>query len=102
MPDRPNSAAWPTTQAQAIELGIKRYYTGKPCLRGHYALRHASTGGCCECLKENRQGPLRKKRAKANAAYIRKRNRTGKLEYAKKMAKHWTQKVHQLLEEARS
>lgn len=101
MSDRPSTAAWPSTQKQAIELKFKRYYTNKPCLRGHYALRHASTGGCIECMKENRQGPQRAHRYAYNAKYGRNRRRAGKLTYAKKMAKHWAVQVKLLEREAR-
>lgn len=36
---------------KAKELGLKHYFTGIPCRRGHLSLRLASTAGCCECHK---------------------------------------------------
>lgn len=39
------------SRAQAKELGLKRYFTGKPCKRGHISLRRATSGQCIECMK---------------------------------------------------
>ena len=97
-----SASSHPASQKEAVDRGAKRYYTGKPCLRGHLALRHASTGGCTECQREDRAGKYRASRYASNTEYKRKRNNAGQLEYAKKMVKHWNKKVHQLLEEARS
>jgi hypothetical protein len=38
-----------TTRAKAIEAGLVRYYTGKPCKRGHLSERWVSTCCCIEC-----------------------------------------------------
>lgn len=35
--------------SEAKKLGVPRYYTGKPCKRGHLAERLASCGRCIEC-----------------------------------------------------
>jgi hypothetical protein len=37
------------TYGQARREGRLRYFTGKPCLRGHVAERYAGTGTCVEC-----------------------------------------------------
>ena len=34
----------------AAKDGKKRFYTGKPCKKGHDSERYTSTGGCIECL----------------------------------------------------
>jgi hypothetical protein len=36
-------------QFEARAQGLKRYYTGKPCRRGHIAERYASCGMCTKC-----------------------------------------------------
>jgi hypothetical protein len=36
------------TRKQAIEQGLKRYFTGKPCKSGHVAERYVD-GGCMVC-----------------------------------------------------
>lgn len=33
----------------AARTALKRYYTGRPCRRGHDSERYTSTGNCCEC-----------------------------------------------------
>lgn len=37
------------TRAQAVAQGLKRYFTGKPCGRGHVAERSVSHRGCLQC-----------------------------------------------------
>jgi 5-methylcytosine-specific restriction endonuclease McrA len=39
------------TRAEAKALGLKRYFTGKPCKHGHVALRQVVNKSCEECLK---------------------------------------------------
>jgi hypothetical protein len=36
---------------QAMALGLKRYFTGKPCKHGHIAERYVSSGMCLECSR---------------------------------------------------
>lgn len=42
------------TCKQARLKGLKRYYTGKPCKRGHVSERYV-TGGCVVCANEDQQ-----------------------------------------------
>lgn len=37
------------TKAQARELGLQKYFTGKPCKHGHLSYRYLSGGVCIEC-----------------------------------------------------
>lgn len=43
---------YPKTRKEAKLLGLAYYFTGKPCVRGHVALRKTK-GACVECLKED-------------------------------------------------
>ena len=43
---------YPKTRKEAKEQGATHYYTGKPCTRGHIALRKTK-GVCVECMKED-------------------------------------------------
>lgn len=38
-----------TTRKEALLQGLVRYYTGRPCQRGHDSQRLVTTGGCCQC-----------------------------------------------------
>lgn len=38
---------------EAKARGLNRFYTGKPCIRGHVSERRVSTGTCNECNLEN-------------------------------------------------
>jgi len=40
---------------EALSLGKKTYFTGKPCKRGHIAERRVSTWVCLQCAKEVHQ-----------------------------------------------
>ena len=39
------------SRKEAMERGLKRYFTGKPCKRNHYCERHSIDGQCVECGK---------------------------------------------------
>jgi hypothetical protein len=39
----------------AADLGRARFYTGKPCKRGHLTQRFVSSGGCVECVNPARR-----------------------------------------------
>jgi hypothetical protein len=43
---------YPNTRKEAQKLGIKYYFTGQPCIRGHIAPRKTK-GSCLECMKED-------------------------------------------------
>jgi len=43
-------SALPSTRAEAVALGAKRYFTGKPCKHGHVVPRTVRAH-CTECLK---------------------------------------------------
>lgn len=53
----------PSSRAEARSQGIKRYYTGKPCPKGHMTYRYTAGGGCAECqavrMKEKYEGGWR-------------------------------------------
>lgn len=39
----------------ARKLGLKRYNSGKPCLRGHVASRYISNGRCVKCQADDQR-----------------------------------------------
>lgn len=45
----------PITLSEARAQGAKRYFTGKPCVRGHMAERYVSTRECVECHNGKRR-----------------------------------------------
>ena len=44
------------TRDEAYAQGKRHFYLGKPCKRGHVALRFTANGTCCEC-QNRRQMP---------------------------------------------
>lgn len=52
------------TRAEAKAAGLTRFFTGKPCERGHLSERYTNAPNCIECLKEqNNTEDMKKKRA---------------------------------------
>lgn len=47
----------PRTRAEALALGLSRYFTGKPCKHGHVAERSVSSRSCVECLRLRQATP---------------------------------------------
>ena len=39
------------TRAEAKKLGLKSYFTGNPCQKGHIATRRVSNANCQKCLQ---------------------------------------------------
>lgn len=39
------------TRDEARAKGLKRFFTGLPCIRNHISERYVSVGSCCECSK---------------------------------------------------
>src|SRR5215469_127679 len=56
---------------EAIAAGLKFYFTGKPCGRGHISKRMVVGNSCVECLKETRQKWYSLNRKYANAVSYR-------------------------------
>lgn len=69
------------TRSQALKLGLARYFTGKPCKRGHISERYSAGGACYACT----QMPERK----ALVQQIGKRWRSNNPEKKKEQRKAW-------------
>lgn len=51
------------TRAEAREMGLKRYFTGKPCKHGHVCERYTSDMRCLDCNRKNARNSRRAARA---------------------------------------
>jgi hypothetical protein len=87
------------TWSEAKNRGLKHYFTGKPCKRGHIALRQTSALRCMECAKEKQAERMKdpEKRAKQverTYAYNKKRRATDPAFKLRdnEYRKEWTQK----------
>ena len=74
------------TKSEAKARGLKRYFTGKPCKRGHMSDRSVSTSNCLKCAGERLH-----QYNEANRDEIRERkrqyyeaNRDKRLEYGRR------------------
>ncbi len=70
------------SRKEAKELGIKTYFTGKPCKHGHVAERHVTSKGCIGCLNHYRENN-KEKLSESGAKYYAK-NKSKKLKYSAK------------------
>src|SRR6476660_3358209 len=46
------------SRKEAIQLGLKLYFTGDPCKRGHICERRVTRGDCVECHRLSAIEPL--------------------------------------------
>ena len=59
----------PSTRSEALRIGSKWYFTGKPCKRGHIAKRYTvSCGTCADCFPAI-QAAYRKRTRAARSQY---------------------------------
>ncbi len=74
------------SKKQAITAGLKRYFTGKPCPKGHVCERHVD-GHCaeCICIKNKNRKYDKAKRNAANKAWREKRTPEYKAYQAQKL-----------------
>jgi hypothetical protein len=64
------------SKATAIKRGLKLYFTGKPCCRGHVAQRYASSSHCLLCVADDGKKPETKERQRRYNASPEGRART--------------------------
>jgi 5-methylcytosine-specific restriction endonuclease McrA len=78
---------------EARERDLIRYYTGKPCKRGHLAERFTSSANCVECIVKYRSdnaAEIYQRRKSYNDAYLKnytKVNKNKLTEYRKEYRK---------------
>jgi hypothetical protein len=75
------------SRKEAMALGLKRFFTGKPCKRGHIAERTVCDHSCMKCVYEN----TRKRRAAdpETARETQRRWRAANLERSRKDSRRW-------------
>jgi hypothetical protein len=76
------------TRQDAREQGLTRYFTGKPCKRGHLSERMTSNGSCWECVWLWQQMPNNKAR-KSKKQKKWRRDNPDKVEEMRKRTKRW-------------
>lgn len=78
----------PPTRAEALRIGSKYYFTGKPCKNGHISKRTSNSGrSCFECAKERRK-KSRAKNPEIWRQYNKKSNSGEKRKASKKIWKN--------------
>jgi hypothetical protein len=91
-------------KSEAIKIGLKHYFTGKPCKRGHVSKRRISSNDCCVCstLRQTQENSRKSKSQyyQKNKDKILKetklryeKNKDQRLEYAKKYQKENIKKI---------
>ncbi|ELY2745922.1 hypothetical protein [Cronobacter sakazakii] len=52
------------TQAEALDKGLTRFYTGRKCIHGHYSERYTISGECVQCNNERAKRAAQARSAK--------------------------------------
>ncbi len=73
----------PNPRRDAIRAGRSRYFTGKPCKKGHITEREVTSGHCVECRNARYGDPH-----PLELIYGRKLNRGEKATLTKRLRKH--------------
>ena len=77
---------------EAKKKGLKHYFTGKRCTRGHISLRHTSSRGCVQCTNIRssevyEKMPIEKRRARSAQQYKKLSTEEKLLRWAKSRTK---------------
>ncbi|MNC39344.1 hypothetical protein D3C75_879980 [compost metagenome] len=67
------------SRVKAKELGLTRYFTGKPCKYGHIATRTTKSATCGECLKLSGRAKYQEAEVKERYQQMYQENREHKL-----------------------
>lgn len=70
-----------TSRKEALNSGLKYYFTGKPCKRGHTSKRKSHSGTCYECFLESQRESYDSEKSCARVRDYYKRNRRERLKY---------------------
>lgn len=76
-------------KAEAKAKGLKRYFTGKACIRGEIAERYVINNACACCSCQAHRKQLRKPRGSEKARVYYKKWAKAHPEYAKVYSKKW-------------
>lgn len=82
----------PKSRAEAKELNIAFYNTGKPCVNGHLSDRKTNDGHCLQCNHERARTPEKKAKAKKHSKRYHAENRERILEDMRRRNKAYYQK----------
>ena len=74
------------SRKEALKVGSKRYFTGKPCIRGHIAERYLRSK-CVECARED--GPIWRKNNPEATRNIFLKWKQNNLEHYKDLLHKW-------------
>ena len=96
------------SRKQALELGIKLYFTGEPCKYGHVSPRYVAKSYCVECsrasaVKSQNQNPERKRKNQAayavrNRGKIKAKYQENKGEYSARSKDYYAKNREEIIE----
>jgi hypothetical protein len=95
------------SKSEAKELGLKRYFTGKPCKHGHIAERKVSKSTCVECSRlvyhtnKDHYSEKAKLRYQDNRERISKKNKANRAERSEYQRKYIEDNRQSLLNKRR-
>lgn len=69
------------SRKDAKAQGLKRYFTGKPCPRGHISDKAVVNGSCCECDKEKNRIRKREKTKNSSKRIKQRARQNGQIDF---------------------
>ena len=82
-----------TTAKQAKELGLRKYFTGKACCRGHVAERWVQNWTCIVCHAADEAVPYRVERRKQKLTVWRLANNDHEAEYRREYRRNNAERI---------
>lgn len=89
------------SKKEAKKLGLKNYFTGKPCSKGHLAERKVSCGNCILCQRENNKTYREQHKEKIqayNKEYLKKYYAENKEKLLANQREYWEKNKHRFSE----
>ena len=78
------------SREEARAKGLKRYFTGEPCVHGHVCERYVSSDACVECERARRRAYRQTPRGRANDRARKQTPKRKTYDRAYDMARHQT------------
>lgn len=99
------------SRKEALDKGLKFYFTGKPCKRGHIAKRYVAKSYCLECsrlsaLESQNKNPERKRENQSryhekNKEKLKQKYHDNKKEYSERSKKYYQENRSKIINKAK-
>lgn len=99
------------SRKEAVSIGLKFYFTGKPCKNGHISKRYTAKSYCLECsrlsaLESQNKNPERKRQNQSryhekNKEKLKKKYHDNKAEYSERSREYYNKNKERIISKAK-